>query len=151
MQALIEKFKSMETPEELQQVIQNSDSLYKKDVKWIDDIPYTEPTDFEKDMIKDTLKPEVLLEKEKTEEQIIVEKKKEIITKVKVIALSKMGCYPLCNPSFFSRKDKEILKDHMQQILDLPEEDMTKLFNETCIEKIFTEKSDYSQFPTYSI
>ena len=147
MQALIEKIK-LEGPHE---VIQNSDKLYKQPNQWRTDIECEPINDYEKDMIKNSLKPEVLIEKEKTESQIIIDKKREIITKVKVIALSKMNCYPLCNPSFFSRKDKEILKGHMQQLLDLPEDDMTKLFNEICIDKIFTEKSDYSQFPTYSI
>ena len=61
MQALLERIKQ-EGPHE---IIQNSDSLYKKDIKWIDTIPYEEPNQYEKDMIKDTLKPEALLEKEK--------------------------------------------------------------------------------------
>ena len=131
-------------------VIQNSDSLFKQPNEWREDIPYEEPNDYEKNLIKDTLTTSALLEKEKVEEQIIIDKKRELITKVKVIALSKMNCYPLCNPSFFSKADKEILKGHMQNILDLPQDDMTKLFNEVCIDKIFTEKSDYSQFPMYS-
>jgi hypothetical protein len=146
MQTLLERIQ-----QEGPQVVQNSDYLYKSDIKWRDDIEYKSPNEYETELLKNTIKPEVLIEKEKTEEQIIINKKREIITKVKVVALSKMGCYPLCNPSFFSRNDKEILKDHMQQLLDLPEDEMTKLFNETCTDKIFTDKSDYSQFPTYSI
>ena len=150
MQALIEKLKT-EGQEGVQQVIQNSDYLYKSDIKWRDDIEYQEINDYEKDMIKNTIKPEVLLEREKTEEEIIVSKKREIITKAKVIALSKMDCYPLCNPSFFSKKDKKKLMDLMRDILELEESEMTEEFNEVCIDKIFTEKADYSSFPTYSI
>lgn len=147
MQALINKI----SVDGINSVIQNSDSEYKKENNWIKDIPYTPPTDEEKELLKGTKSPEELLDFETKEIQLAVDKQREYITQVKVVALSRMDCYPLCNPSFFSRSDKEKLKKMMSEIIDKDSEEALKTeFNQVCIDKIFTSNSDYSQFPMYN-
>jgi len=144
MQALIEKLNA-EGPH---QIIQNSDSLYKQPNEWIQDIKYEEPNEYEKNLIKDTKTASQLLESELEQETYTT--KRDLINKVKVVALARMGCYPLTNPSFFSKQDKSKLISLMELVLNLPNDKLTKEFNEVCTDKIFTEKSDYSQFPIYN-
>jgi len=147
MQALINKI----SVDGINSVIQNSDSEYKKENNWITDIKYTPPSEEEKELLKGTKSPEELLEFETKEIQLAVDKQREYITQVKVVALSRMDCYPLCNPSFFSRNDKEKLKKYMSEIIDNDSEEALKNeFNQVCIDKIFTVNSDYSQFPMYN-
>ena len=146
MQALIEKIQT-EGP----QVIQGGDNIYAKDFPRNETIKYEEPNEYEKDMLKNTLKAEALLEREKTEKALVEDARRDVITKAKVIALDKMGCYPLTNPSFFSKKDKALLIKHMEELLTYTDEIITRLFNQVCTDKIFTDKADYSNFPTYQI
>lgn len=141
MQALIEKFKA-EGP----QVIQNSDYLYKSDIKWKEDIPYEDPNQFEIDFNKDTKKPNELLEFEKVEEPIKSDKKRDLIDRIKVISLNRLGYYPLTNPSTFFQKDKDKLIEVMKECLELPEDILTQEFNEVCTTKIFLPNADYSLF-----
>lgn len=106
MEALINKINN-DKSFDVHQIIQNSDYLYKSDVKWRDDIKYEEINQFEKDMIKGTISPEILLEKEKTEEAIKVDDRRAYITKIKIIAFGRLNIYPLSNGSFLSSKEKE--------------------------------------------
>ena len=147
MEALINKIKSGEVHE----IIQNSDTLHKTDIKWRDDIVYEEINQYEKDMIKDTLKPEILLEKEKLEEEVKVDARRSYITKVKIIAFGRLNIYPLTNGSFLSSKDKRKVISMMEEVMKLSDDEINKEFGEICNDEIFTPKSDYSKFPTYSI
>jgi vacuolar-type H+-ATPase subunit D/Vma8 len=139
----------MENKTELtkEEVIQSSDKLYKSSEKWIEHVEYTPINEYEKKMLEGTLKPEELIEKEKEEKPIEVDWKKQHIMKVKVIGLDKMGKPPLSNPSLFKKKEKDELIKHMEEILKLPEDEITLLFNAICNEKIFTTIADYSVFP----
>lgn len=147
MEVLINKIKSGE----IQDVIQNSDTLYKSNVKWREDIEYEEPNEFEKDMLKGTINPNNLIEKEKTEEEVKVDDRRAYITKVKIIAFGRLNIYPLTNGSFLSSKDKKKVISMMEEVMKLSDEDINKEFGEVCNDEIFTPKSDYSQFPTYAI
>jgi len=144
MESLINKIKSGE-------VIQNSDYLYKSDIKWRDDFVYEEINQYEKDMIKDTIKPEILLEKEKNEEEIKVDARRAYITKVKVIAFGRLHIYPLSNGSLLSSKDKRKVISMMEEIMKLSPQEIDKEFGEVCTDEIFTPTSNYSYFPTYDI
>jgi len=142
------ELENIEKPEV--KVVQNSDVLYRSDIKWVEPKEPEPINDYEKDMLKGTLKPEELLEKEKEEKPIILteeEYKKQHIMKVKVIGLDRMQKPPLCNPSFFKPDEKQQLIKHMEDILKLPEDEITLLFNSICNEKIFTSIADYSTFP----
>lgn len=136
-----------------QKVVQNSDVLYRSDIKWVEAVEPKPINDFEKEMLKDSYTAEQLLEKEKEEKPMVLtteEYRKQHIMKVKVIALDRMGKPPLMNPSLFNKKEKEELIKHMEETLQLTEDVITELFNEVCLRRIFTEKADYSNFPVYS-
>ena len=147
MEVLLNKIKSGEVHE----IIQNSDTLYKSNIKWRDDIEYEEINQYEKDMLKDTLKPVDLLEREKTEEEKKVDYRRAYITKVKIIAFGRLNIYPLSNGSYLSSKDKRKVIYMMEEVMKLSEEEINKEFGEVCNDEIFTQKSDYSHFPTYDI
>jgi hypothetical protein len=145
----------METIKEIPVVIQNSDYLYKSDIKWRDDIEYIEPNDFEKDMLKDTKTAAKLLEEEKEEILLQTEedKKKGIITMIKVIALNRMNIHPLYNTSILQPTQKKTLIGMMECLLqnwnDGLNEDIANEFNTICNEKLFTNSSDVSAYPIY--
>ena len=136
-------------------VIQNSDFLTKSNIIWADPGPPKEINDYEKRMLEGTKTAEQLLQEEKEVEECKEDKEKVIrkryITKVKIIALNRLGKHPLDNPSTFSRKEKTKVIDMMQEVLNTyTEEDVNKDFIIICEDKIFTEKSDYSTYPVYN-
>ena len=128
-------------------VIQNSDVLFKNEVEWTKDIEYREPNEYEKEMTKDTMTPEQLLQqeqeekenyKEPTEEEKEQQRRHDYITKVKVIAMDKMGKSIISNPSYWRHEQKNTLKNIMQNIIDTyTEEELQKQFNEVVNEKLF--------------
>lgn len=136
------------------QVVQNSDTLYKSDVKWIENIEYTEPNQYEKDMLKGTFTPEQLLEHEMTEEKQQLIKINDIKVKIKVVALNIMGESPIQNTSLFSSLKKKTLLDTMNSVYEtvylVDENKLTEMFNEVCSTKVFGENSDYTSYPIYA-
>ena len=129
---------------------------YKANIEWVEPIEPKELNKFEIEMLKSSKNPKQLLEEESNEkpeeldeEQKLKRIKKEYITKVKVIALDKMGKFPLTNPSYFSQKEKKQLISLMEEVMKQSEEDITLIFNEVCNEKIFSPEADYSTFPVY--
>jgi len=131
----------------------SQDSLYKSENTWIKDIPKQEISDYEKEMLKGTKSALELLEEEKTEEEIKRDKMKETITMLKVISLNRMNLNPLYNTTQLSpEKRKEFLNIMNSLVNDYNEgkkEDIQTEFNTVCIEKLFTNNIDYSQFPVY--
>ena len=127
-------------------IIQNSDHLYATNTKWIENIEYTPPNQYEKDMLKGTLTPEQLLEGEMTEEKQQLVKINDIKIKIKVIALNIMGESPIQNTSLFSSLKKKTLLDTMNTVYEtvylVDEEKLTTMFNEICDTKVFGENSD---------
>jgi len=134
---------------------------YLGDKKWIEDDKYVpqEINEYEKELLKGTKNVNDLLEEEKKEreqqerELTDLEKeyniKREIITKVKVIALDKMNKHPLQNPSLFSRRDKSKLIELMEEVLKLPHEELNNKFNKICNEVLFSPEADITNFPVY--
>ena len=130
---------------------------HKSDIKWIDPIEPTPITEFEKNMLKGTIGVSELLEQEKnenkqeeTEEQKEKRIKREYITKVKIIALDKIGKFPLDNPTYFHSREKKRLIQQMEEVMKMSEEEINTLFNTICTEVLFCPESDYSKFPTYN-
>lgn len=121
---------------------------------------YRPINDFEKDMLKNTYNANELLEKEQeelstkqelTNEQQEHIKRRDYITKVKVIANNMLGKPPIANPSFFSKKDKALMIQYMEYVIsNYNEDDLTKEFNEICTDKLFVEGMDYSILPIYN-
>ena len=136
------------------QVIQNSDYLHKSDIKWIDNIEYKEPNQFEKDMLKGTFTPDQLLENEMTEEKQQLIKINDIKVKIKVVALNIMGESPIQNTSLFSSLKKKTLLDTMNSVYEtvylVDENKLTEMFNEVCATKVFGENFDYTSYPIYA-
>jgi hypothetical protein len=109
------------------------------------EVIYTEPNDFEKSLLKGTMKPEVLIEIEKTE-KIEKDRRKEYITQVKCYALTKIGKKPLDNPSTFNQETKIKLMETMDEIIKTMTEEQIKIEFETAINlHVFKDISmDYS-------
>ena len=87
---------------------------------------------------------------EPTPEELEATKRKELITKVKIIAFDSLGKDPLTNGSRLSQKEKLKVINKMQDILLLSEECITDLFNEIVREKLFDSDRDYTEFPIYN-
>ena len=150
----------METINETNIFIKNSvhpDAV--KNVQWVDNVEPLPLTDFEKNMNKGFITPEQLLEQEKkeqeepkeeTEEEKTKRKQRDYITKVKVIALDKLGKNPLSNPSGFTTREKKRLIEQMEEIMKKSEEEITTLFNAVCNEVIFAPEANYQFYPVYS-
>jgi hypothetical protein len=135
-------------------VIQNSDYLAKSNIEWVKDIEYSEPTQYEKDMLKGTLTPEQLLEQEMTEEKQQACKINDLKVKIKIIALNLMGESPIQNTSLFSNFKKKTLLDTMNSVYEtvylVDEQKLTDMFNEVCQTKVFGEQCDYTSYPVYA-
>jgi hypothetical protein len=135
-------------------LIQNSDRLYATNTKWIENIEFQPPNQYEKDMLKGTLTPEQLIENEMTEEKQQLIKINDIKIKIKVIALNIMGESPIQNTSIFSSLKKKTLLDTMNSVYEtvylVDEEKLTTMFNEICATKVFGENLDYTSYPVYA-
>jgi hypothetical protein len=157
MTTLMEAFEknSLEIEDEnKQKVIQNSDELYKQDIEWIQDVPYTEPNEYEKKSIEHTLTPEKLILEEgkeeviKTQEEIDKEYKDAYILRVKVIAIHNLGKSILSNPSYWKHELKKKLMDEMQTILDTyNEQELIEKFNIIVNENLLDSNFKYETFP----
>lgn len=131
---------------EIKEIVNNNIIIENKGV----DVEYIEPTNYEKELLKGTLTPEELIEKEKEElikkDEINQEDtRRDFITKVKAIALSRCGFHPLSNPSTFDYKSKNEVIKMMEIVLKNTEDEITEEFNNVCIEKIFS-KNDYTKY-----
>ena len=132
---------------------EQSEKPFDEEGKWkVEFTGPTEPTEYEKKMLKGSKSVDALL----VEEQRPVElpdadaeyerKKKAYITKVKVVALDKFGKHPLSNPTTYCARDKKRVIAIMEELLLLPEDVLDKQFNEICTDTIFDSKADYSKF-----
>ena len=137
-------------------VIQNSDTLYKKDVKWIDTIEPQPINDYEKDMLKNTFKPDelIMLEKSTIIDTIPLtdtntKNRRDYITKVKLIALDMIGKPLMYNTSFLPLKLKNELLDRMREIMSWDDTKITTKFNELCTDKLFHPTSEFWYYPVY--
>jgi hypothetical protein len=147
----------MDTIEELPNVIQNSDYLYKSDIKWNNDIEYIEPNEYEKDMLKNTKSPKELIEEELDDDALHLsqeEKIKNLILMFQVIALNRMNIHPLFNVSNLQLYQKKELLGHMKSLkADYDNDlfvDITNEFNKICNDKLFGNNTDVSSYPVYN-
>jgi hypothetical protein len=131
----------------------SQDSLFKSENTWIKDIPKQEISEYEKKMLVGTKSALELLEEEKTEEEIKRDKMKETITMLKVISLNRMNLNPLYNTTQLSHEKRKEFLNIMNSLVndynDGKKDDIATEFNTVCIEKLFTNNIDYSQFPVY--
>lgn len=128
--------------------------------KMVDHVEPQPINEYEKNMLKGTLTPEELLEREKelaskpkelTDEEKEFIRKRDYITKVKVIANNMLGKHPIANPSFYTKKEKQRMFELMDYVIgNYNDDDLTKEFNEICNDKLFVDGFDYSTLPVYS-
>ena len=133
------------------EIIQNSDRLYKSDIVWRDDIKVEPINQYEIDMLKNTKNPIELLAQEPIEKPIKQDARRDYITKVKVIALCRCGLQPLMNGSLLSEKNKKKVINEMKKVMDMSEHDIQLEFNEVCMDDIFSSNTNYCNYPTYDI
>ena len=114
--------------------------------------------EYEKKMLFETKNPFELLAEEKsyippvlTQEQINKQTRADTVNKIKVCALSRMDKYPLANPGNFSRKDKTTLLNYMEEYNSKSMDELTNEFNNVCIDKLFSDNNDYSNYPIYNL
>ena len=144
---------------ELSNVVQNSDVLARNSFPMVESVEYVEPNEYEKNMIKDTITAEQLLQheeelknnpKELTDEQKEYIRRREYITKVKVIANNMLDKHPTANPTFYNKKEKAKMIEYMDYVINnYNDDDLTKEFNEICNDKLFVDGFDYSCLPIY--
>jgi len=141
-------------------VIQNSDVLNANPFPMVEHVEYVEPNEFERNMLKDTFTTEQLLQREEeltnkpkelTDEQKEYIKKRDYITKVKVIANNMLGKHPTANPTFYNKKEKAKMIEYMDYVINnYNDNDLTREFNEICNDKLFIDGFDYSALPVYN-
>jgi hypothetical protein len=130
----------------------------KSDNSWmIKDVPYSEPSEIEKKLLKGTKTPAELLEEERKElenkkqltpEEELENKKKHYIDRVKVIALYKCKFYIFSNPSTFSNIDKKRVMEKMGKILkNYTEEEVIDEFNSIVRDVLEDYRTDYGILP----
>jgi hypothetical protein len=120
--------------------------------------------EYEKEMLKGTKSVLELLQEEEQERIIETQQEKasyieavktheeimkEYITKVKVIALYRLQYHPLSNPSTFSRNDKLRVQDEMKEVMKIPDQEITRIFNDIVCNRLFAPEADYSRYPIY--
>jgi hypothetical protein len=114
--------------------------------EWIDNVEYTEPTEYEKNLISHTKTPKELIGLEQIETPIIIDDRKMFIEMAKVVALVQNGHMPLDNPSNMNYKEKqEIIKSMAFFVDNFDMALMKEKFNEICNTKLFTTKADFSE------
>lgn len=142
--------------EEESKVIFNDSSMYASTITWRTDIKEEPINDYEKDMIKHTKNSIQLLEEEKNEKPVELSderreniRRKEYITRVKVIALHNMGRHPLYNASYLSHRDKQTLIKHMEDVMNMDDVEISNKFNNICNDVLFNTGADITSYPIY--
>lgn len=79
-------------------------------------------------------------------------KNRDLSIKVRTIALHRLGKYILINTFSMFPKEKEEYKNMMDEIiLTMTEDQITKEFNEICLNTIFKHDFDLSKVPIYDV
>lgn len=130
-------------------------SINPKNIEHVE-VVYQPPNEYEIKMLEGTKTPAQLLEEEHAEKlkkqlEVItsseIEKRREIVTRLKVVALDRLGKHPLTNPSYLSQREKTKLIHLMTSLQDDKEEDVIKEFNDICNDVLFSGNVDPSTFP----
>ena len=84
------------------------------------------------------------------DEQEIIDRR-NFITKVKTIALDTMNKNIITNPRTFGQRDKNILVNLCQQVIDTHTVDeITTKFNDIICNNVLSEEKDFTNLPIYS-
>jgi len=88
--------------------------------------------------------------KEISEEELAKRTKKDILMRIRCIALDAMGKNILTNPRSLSVKDRVQFSRRMNELSILSNEEITQTFNKICHESIFAPGADYSTYVVYN-
>ena len=86
--------------------------------------------------------------KELTEEEKLVKRRKEILQRIKCIALDAMGKNILINPKTLMPREKREYVKRIEELYILSEEEIITMFNNICQDTIF-QSVDYSNCAIY--
>ncbi len=141
----------------LPKVIFNDSTIYAEHIKWRTDITEEPITETEKALLSNTKNAIQLLEEEKeekplelTDEQLEKIRRKDYITRVKVVSLHNIGKHPLFNASYLSQRDKRTLIKQMEEVMKLSDDEIIYKFNEVCNDELFNIGADVSTYPVYN-
>ena len=139
-------------------VIFNDSSMYASNIEWRTDIKEEPINDYEKNMISHTKNTNQLLDEEKEENPLELSdeqrekiRRRDYITRVKVVSLHNIGKHPLFNASYLSQRDKRTLIKQMEEVMKLSDDEIIYKFNEVCNDELFNIGSDVSTYPVYNI
>jgi hypothetical protein len=76
---------------------------------------------------------------------------KERAMKCKLIALDKMDKHPLCNPSYFNKRDKARVIELMTEWFSKEDEEINKWFNDIVNDRILANGLEYQNYPVYDL
>jgi len=88
--------------------------------------------------------------KEISEEELLKRTKKDILMRIRCIALDAMGKNILIDPRSLSVKDRVQFSRRMNELYILSDEEITQTFNKICSESIFAPGADYSTYVVYN-
>jgi hypothetical protein len=81
-------------------------------------------------------------------EQIILNSQSDMIMRVKILALHRLGKPILSNVKTFRPREKTELINLVKEMLEnIPEEKLIRDFNELADEKLFQQTDDYTTYP----
>jgi len=92
---------------------------------------------------------ELAKQQELSEEELAKRTKKDILMRLRCIALDAMDKNILTNPRSLSVKDRVQFVRRMNELSILSEEEITQMFNRICHESIFAPGADYSTYVVY--
>ena len=89
--------------------------------------------------------------KELSEDELVIKHNKEILQRIKCIALDAMGKNILSDPKSLPPKDKRDFVRRLEELLILSEEEIKMMFNNICHETIYKPGADYSTYCVYDV
>lgn len=140
-----------------QTIVFNDSTIYAEPIKWRTDIKEEPITETEKALLANTKTAIQLLEEEKeekplelTDEQLEKIKRRDYITRVKIVSLHNIGKHPLYNTSYLSQRDKRTLIKQMEEVMKLSDDEILTNFNDICNDELFNVGADVSTYPVYN-
>jgi len=89
--------------------------------------------------------------KELSEDELVIKHNKEILQRIKCIALDAMGKNILSDPKNLSPREKRDFIRRIEELLILSEEEIKMMFGNICHETIYQSGADYSKYCVYDV
>ena len=89
--------------------------------------------------------------KDLSEEEILKKHQREMLQRIRCIALDAMGRNILLNPKELNPKDKREFIKRVEELYILSEDEIKIMFGNICHDTIFQNGSDYSNYVVYDV